>query len=156
MIKPRFGYGIVNWKSPKTRVPGSTVHWWTVHWSHWSLDSLLNLVRNNFANWNINLWSGLLRTSTKTRTSASTLGTGTRASKIQDGEDVDVLRSPDLETGPLFYKMISSATYLVTVFLLYRINKNYQLLHVVDQDPILLGHLPPGPMIQFHIPNQQF
>ena len=44
--------------------------------------------------WNINLWSGLLRTSTKTRTSASTLGTVKRVSKIQDGEDVDVLRSP--------------------------------------------------------------
>ena len=31
---------------------------------------------------------------TKTRTSATTLGTGTRASKIKDGEDVDVLRTP--------------------------------------------------------------
>ena len=96
MIKPRFLSGIVNWKPPKTRVPGSTVNWLTVHWSRRSLDSdLLNLVRNNFANWNINLWSGLLRTSTKTRTSASTLGTGKGASKIWDGEKVDVLRSPD-------------------------------------------------------------
>ena len=47
-------------------------------------------------------------------------------------------------------------TYLVKVFLLYRINKNYQLLHVVDQDPILLGRLLLLPMIQFHNPNQQF
>ena len=31
----------------------------------------------------------------KTRASATTLGTGTRASKIQDGEDADVLGSPD-------------------------------------------------------------
>ena len=33
---------------------------------------------------------------TKTRTSATTLGTGTRASNIQGGEDLEVLRSSDL------------------------------------------------------------
>ena len=33
----------------------------------------------------------------KTRTSATTIRTGTRTSKIQDGEDVDVLRSPGIE-----------------------------------------------------------
>ena len=33
-------------------------------------------------------------------TSATTLGMGTRSSKIQDGEDVDVFRNPDYEEVP--------------------------------------------------------
>ena len=36
---------------------------------------------------------------TKIRTSATTSGTGTRASKFQDGEDVDVLRSLGSDIG---------------------------------------------------------
>ena len=37
--------------------------------------------------------------SLKSRTSVTTLGTRTKASKIQDDEDVAVLRSPDINIG---------------------------------------------------------
>ena len=43
---------------------------------------------------------------TKTRTSATTLGTGTRASKIQDGVDVDVSRSPAQDPGELVFGLL--------------------------------------------------
>ena len=44
------------------------------------------------------------RPRTKTGASATTLGIGTRASKIQDGKDVEVLRSPDYQEVPMLVK----------------------------------------------------
>ena len=57
-------------------------------WDSWFLSQM-------FAHQAQRLW-------TKTRTSATTIRTGTRASKVQDGEDVDVPRSPDYEDDTIF------------------------------------------------------
>ena len=57
-------------------------------WDSWFLSQM-------FAHQAQRLW-------TKTRTSATTIRTGTRASKVHYGEDVDVPRSPDYEDDTIF------------------------------------------------------
>ena len=54
---------------------------------------------------------------TKTRTPATILRTGTRASSIQDGEDVNVLRSPVANPNQIFTQFTSDF-YLITNFFL--------------------------------------
>ena len=61
-----------------------------------------------FANQARRLW-------TKTKSYATTVRTGTRDSNIQDGEDVDVLRSPELNTKKNFGSVMNSKSKYILI-----------------------------------------